>query len=401
MELAELIALRPRPAGGVLVTLTRRCPMSCAHCSTASTMETREEPDPVQLLAFTDSFTPADRPEVLLLTGGEPLLLPETAARLARSARAAGTRTALLSGMFFARSRKVPDRLLNAVAELDHFSASLDAHHEREVERAAVFRALRAVRETGVAVSFHLTGTGPDDPYLADVTRAVDREFGGTVPALVNEVRAVGRAAAWAGPARTTGPAAGPGGDPGPCAMAAWPVVAFDGTVLACCNQDVVDRRPAPAHLRLGHVAGDDWATVRRRALESPVLRMIRTVGPVALRSRYAPGAPGAAVAPRTGSSCGDCRALGSGAGPAPEVVAVAGGAAGALLDATAARRAGAAGPVALVRRYGCAAYAPLVVARGPAAPAAPAVGGADERSGSGAGARADSRARTGPEVSG
>ncbi|NEE47514.1 radical SAM protein, partial [Streptomyces sp. SID8455] len=108
----------------------------------------------------------------------------------------------------------------------------------------------------------HLAGTGADDPYLADITRAIDKEFGGRVPSLVNEVRPFGRAASWARPART-------GPDPSaaaPCSMAAWPVVAFDGTVLACCNQDTVDRRPAPAHLDLGHIASDDWGTVRRRA---------------------------------------------------------------------------------------------------------------------------------------
>ncbi|MER6503652.1 hypothetical protein ABT218_30960, partial [Streptomyces sp. NPDC001455] len=61
----------------------------------------------------------------------------------------------------------------------------------------------------------------------------------------------------------------------------------------------------------------------------------------------------------------GDCRALGR----RPEVVAAAGalasGAAGALLDLTAARQQHAQGPAALVRRHGCAAYADLVAAPG------------------------------------
>ncbi|KKD02036.1 radical SAM protein, partial [Streptomyces sp. WM6386] len=128
--------------------------------------------------------------------------------------------------------------------------------HEREVRRTDVFRAVRHVLDSGTPVSFHLAGTGPQDPYLADVTAAIRREFADRVPMLVNEIRPVGRAASWA-------TAAAPRPDGGralPCAMAAWPVVAFDGTVLACCNQQTVDRRPAPAHLLLGHVAKDDWA---------------------------------------------------------------------------------------------------------------------------------------------
>lgn len=354
MELAELIGLRPVPAGGVLVTLTRRCPLRCAHCSTGSAPEVREEPGARALERFVSSFTAADRPEVMMLTGGEPLLRPRLVAGLARSARAVGTRTALLSGMFFARSRGLPEPVREAVRTLDHFSASLDVHHEREVSRAAVFRAVREIRDLGVAVSFHLTGTGEDDPYLADVTADIERTFDGTVPSLVNEVRPFGRAASWASPAHGRPD----GGGALPCAMAAWPVVAFDGTVLACCNQDTVDHRPVPPHLRLGHAARDDWASVRARTLRSPLLRLVRTVGPAHLRQRWAPDAP-------AGSYCGDCRALGD----RTEVVAAAGalasGAAGALLDLTAARQQHAQGPVALVRRHGCAAYAGLVVAPG------------------------------------
>lgn len=386
MELAELVARRPFPAAGLLLGLTRRCPLRCAHCSTGSDLFTREEPDSAQLERFVDSFTAENRPDVVMLTGGEPLLLPALAERLSTLARRAGSRTALLSGMFFARygstwsrstqsgsarpggrrggrsGKAIPSTILRAIRSVDHFSASLDVHHEREVPRADVFRALHLVREEGVAVSLHLTGTGGSDPYLADITRAVEQEFGGLVPCLVNEVRPFGRAAAWARPART-------GPDPAsasPCSMAAWPVVAFDGRVLACCNQDTVDRRPVPAHLDLGHIGVDDWGTVRRRALESPVLRMLRTVGPTHLAARYGSG-------PRAGSYCDGCRALGGDEVVAAGARAVAGGAAGALLDLTAAVRGSREGAQGVVRRHGCAAYAPLVVAGGPPLPEADA----------------------------
>ncbi|MCZ7416134.1 MULTISPECIES: radical SAM protein [unclassified Streptomyces] len=369
MELAELMDLRPQPAAGLLMMLTRRCPLRCAHCSSGSTM-TAAEPDAANLLRFTGSFTAADHPETLLLTGGEPLLLPELATELAGLARAAGTRTALLTGAFFARdvgrtsgepgARGVlPDRIRRAVDAVDHFSVSLDAFHEREVPRAGVFRVVREVLDAGTAASFHLLGTGPEDPYLADVTTAVREEFGDRVPMLVNTVRAVGRAAADARPA------VGVAHDPLralPCSMAAWPVVADDGAVVACCNQDTVDRRPVPAHLLLGHAGEDDWPTVRRRTTSSPVLRAVRTVGPTRLLARH--GGP-AAQATRHAGYCAGCRALGE----HPEAVAgaerLASGPAGALLDQRAARRQREAGPVAYVRRHGCAPYADLVALPG------------------------------------
>ncbi|MFE9452206.1 radical SAM protein [Streptomyces sp. NPDC006739] len=349
MELAEFIGLRPVPCAGLLLTLTRRCPLGCAHCSTSSTMA-GEEPVAAHLLRFVGSFLPEDRPEAVMLTGGEPLLLPGLVRELAALVKARGSRSVLLSGMFFARSGRIPPPVMRAVSAVDHFSASLDAFHEREVPRADVFRSVRQVLDSGVPVSFHLTGTGPRDPYLQDVTAAIRREFADRVPMLVNEVRPVGRAAAWA----AAGAHRPDEGRSLPCAMAAWPVVAFDGAVLACCNQRTVDLRPVPAHLRLGHVAEDDWATVRRRCLASPMLRMIRAVGPSALRDRYL--AQGG-----TAGYCAGCRGLSE----QPDVVAgavrEASGPVGELLDQEAARTQADAGPVRLLRRYGCAPYAELV----------------------------------------
>jgi hypothetical protein len=331
--------------------MTQRCPLRCAHCSSASTMA-GAEPDPAQLLRFVGSFDARDRPDVVMMTGGEPLLRPDLVADVAGSVRRVGSRTALLTGAFFARAERVPAGILRAIRAVDHFSVSVDVFHERQVPRADVFRLLRRVLDDGVPVSLHVVGTGPDDPYLADVIAGSRRVFGDRVPMLVNTIRSVGRAAAWA----AARPAAPDRQRVLPCAMAAWPVVAHDGTVLACCNQDTVDRRPVPEHLRLGHVATDDWAGVRGRALSSPVLRMVRATGPTYLLARY-----GRPDAPDHGY-CGGCRRLGE----HPEVIesarTVASGAAGELLDREAARIQFEAGPVALVRRHGCARYADLVI---------------------------------------
>ncbi len=351
MELTELVGLRPQPCAGVLLTVTQRCPLSCAHCSSSSSMSAAAT-DPARLVEFVGSFSPRNRPALMMLTGGEPLLLPELVVLLAETARRAGTRTALLTGAFFAAADTVPARIMRAARAVDHFSVSVDAYHERQVPRHHVFRLLRVLLDAGVRVSLHMVGSGSDDPYLAALTAQTRREFDDRVPMLVNTVRSVGRAAAWAG----AGPVGPDGSGVLPCAMAAWPVVAADGTVLACCNQDTVDRRPVPAHLRLGHIATDDWATVRERALASPALRMIRTTGPVYLLNRY-----GTRPAPRETGYCGTCRRLGD----HPEVLAgvrgVASGPAGELLDRQAARVQVDAGPVALLRRHGCARYADLV----------------------------------------
>jgi hypothetical protein len=345
MELAELLAYRPVPAAGILVMLTSRCPLRCAHCSTSSTMD-GVDAEPGRLLRFVESLATAERPEVLMLTGGEPLLLPDLVVALAGAARRVGTRTALLTGAFFAAVDPPPAPLWRAIRAVDHLSVSIDAHHERQVRRADAFRLLHRVLDAGVAASVHTVGTGPDDPYLAELTAHAGREFGGRMPVLANTVRAVGRGT------RVTGAAARRPVRPGgvlPCAMAAWPVITADGTVVACCNQDVVERRPVPAHLRLGHVGTDGWAAVRARLLDSPVLRAIRSTGPAYLQP--------------SADYCGTCRTLTADALATADRLAA--GPVGELLDRHAALVQVRAGPVAFVRRHGVARYGALVAPAG------------------------------------
>jgi hypothetical protein len=312
-------------------------------------------PDPEQLLRFVATFRPVDRPEFLVMTGGEPLLVPDLVAELAVRARRVGTRSALLTGGFFAGGGRVPASVRRAIRTLDHVSVSIDPFHEREVSRSDAFRVIRTVLDAGVAASIHTLGSGSDDPYLAGLVADVRRTFGDRVPMLVNTVRPFGRAARW------ERPDASPPPDPDrvlPCAMAAWPVVTADGAVVACCNQDVVDRRPVPSHLRLGHVATDDWAHVRARTLASPVLRAIRTIGPVQLRTRTRPPTGGR---PAGDDYCGTCRGLAEDRAAIGTAHRLASGVVGELLDRHAARSQVLAGPVAFVRRHGSAPHAHLV----------------------------------------
>lgn len=231
-------------------------------------------------LHFVDTMRPADRPDLMYLTGGEALLRPELVRQITERAHEVGTRVALLSGMFFARQPSVPKPIAEAIAQVDHFAASMDVFHESQVPRAEVFRVMRDLLNAGKDLSFQVTGLDEDDPYLADVTSAIRSTFDDRIPILVAKLGAVGRAKDWyaeqqADPVHRPLLAFGPD----PCAMAAWPTVSFDGSILACCNQDAVDGS-APPHLRLGHAATDSWSTVRERCLSSTLLRAVRVYGP-------------------------------------------------------------------------------------------------------------------------
>lgn len=353
VHLAELISRRAVPAAGVFALLTRRCPLGCRHCSTRSG-PAGEQHDETMFQRFAASFTAASHPEYLLLTGGEPLLRPALAADLASTARSAGTRTYLLTGLYFARQARTSLAVRRAIGMLDHLAVSLDAWHEEFVPRRDVFRVVHELLDQGTELSFQITGSAADDPYLAATVAAVRTEFRDRVPMLVGTVQPYGRARTLLAGKRSAATA-----DPmtipsGPCGFAAWPVIGHSGVVTACCNQAVVDASPAPEHLRLGHANIDGWPRIRERCLSAPLLSAIRLLGPLDVA--------GLAGERASGGYCRVCQRLSA----MPEAQTLASRlAARSRPGAAPPRRAGnrtSAAAVAFARRYGCRRYCDLVL---------------------------------------
>lgn len=281
MHLVEMLARRAVPAAGVSVGITRRCPLSCAHCSTSSTMQS-EQSRPELFNRFVDTFTEASHPEFMAMSGGEALLRPALVKNLALKARASGTKSSVLSGLFFARKPGIPKSVKSAIDAVDHFSVSMDAFHEREVPRSNVFTVLNQLLDEGKHLSLHIAGESEDDPYLDDLVNLVQKRFGKRIPMMVNTLSPFGRAKTFfiqtASPSTKTVEAS-------PCTMAAWPVVGFDGVVAACGNDNLIGR--VPSHLRLGDIRIHSWADIRSRCVDNAMQIALRTYGPEYLQTKF------------------------------------------------------------------------------------------------------------------
>ncbi len=348
VHLSEIVALRTVPAAALCLGLTQRCPLNCRHCSTSSTLGSADFSE-APFRRIVAGFTEDCRPDLVVMSGGEALLKAELVRWIGEASRRVGTSTQLMSGMYFAREPRIPPAVRRAIDAVDHLSASIDVFHEEEVPRANVLRILRELADEGKDLSIHLVGLDDDDPYLAEAIADIREQLGDRVPIAVNHVGPMGRAAEWfdaAGPE----PPWRPG--PEPCMLASWPLVRYDGAVLACCKQAVIDMPVVPQHLLLGHAGVDSWETIRSRTLARDLLRAIRVVGPRSVRPEAA------------GSACGYCETC-YGLGADPE----AGRSAErlmarptmALVERTAARMIREAGPEQFVRTYASPRFADLI----------------------------------------
>ncbi|WP_164114625.1 radical SAM protein [Sphingorhabdus sp. Alg239-R122] len=278
--------IRSQPGAGISIGLTRKCPLSCAHCSTNSSLQSEEYPED-RFVRFVGTFSPQHHPEIMALSGGEALLRPKLIMKLAKMARRAGTSSSVLSGLFFARHPTIPANIERAIRSVDHFSVSTDAYHEQEIHRDLVLKTLDTVLSYGTDVSVHLVGANEDDPFIADATADIQQRFGDDVPILVNLLEPFGRARKWFSKAV---PEEQEQIKASPCHMAAWPVMSYDGTIVACGNDDVIEK--LPDHLVLGHAMTDSWQTISERSASSCTLRAIRLYGPEFTVNRFSSQKP-------------------------------------------------------------------------------------------------------------
>jgi pyruvate-formate lyase-activating enzyme len=348
VHLSEIIALRAVPAAALCLGLTQRCPLNCRHCSTNSTLGSADLSE-APFRRIVSTFTEDSHPELVVLSGGEALLKADLVRWIGETSRRVGTSTQVMSGMYFARERKIPPAVRRAIDAVDHLSASIDIFHEEEVSRSAVLRVLREFADEGKELSIHLVGLNDEDPYLAEAIEDIRERLGDRVPIAVNHVGPLGRATEWldaAGPPLPWHPG------PEPCMLASWPLVRYDGAVLACCKQAVIDMPVVPSHLLLGHAGVDSWETIKSRTLSRDLLRAIRIVGPRSVRPEPA------------GSACGycdTCYRLSDDPGPGRSAEQLMARPTMALVEQTAVQMLQAAGPEEFVRTYASPRYAELI----------------------------------------
>ena len=70
VHLSEIVALRTAPAAALCLGLTQRCPLSCRHCSSNSTLGLADLSE-APFRRIVGSFTEDSHPDLVVMSGGE------------------------------------------------------------------------------------------------------------------------------------------------------------------------------------------------------------------------------------------------------------------------------------------------------------------------------------------
>lgn len=278
----------PVPTSGfrahiLALMVTRRCNMTCAHCSVESGPHIKIEPS-VEELRERITAAAESGVHLILITGGEPMLREKDVLALVRHARRCGMNASVVTNGFWGAT---PERAARVVRRLRQagivsFTISPDRYHAPFQGMEHALNVARAARAQRVPLNVNLTRAGDDDDLDAAVS-ALEREpaVNAHVHVRFYDVQPVGRG--------RTLPSLRAENE-GACVACRIAAVTDDGRVTACNGPAYFARAGSP--LVLGSLADRPLSALLDQHATDPVLQTIRTFGVERLRDelRRIPG---------------------------------------------------------------------------------------------------------------
>lgn len=274
----EILAIRRERGSSVLLFLTDRCPVGCAHCSVDSRPDSPRITDFDLLESLVDRLAAMPELAMVGISGGEPFVERRGLTLAVRRLAAAGKQVVIYTSGFWAASPRAPewiDRLLPLTTAI---YLSTDAHHVDGQGPERFVNAARVVAGHSVPIVVQCVDEG--DSLAAtrtSLTEALGPDWSRQAELIPTHGLPHGRGAAlYAWQQRT------PGRDFGPCDVVDATVVRYDGRVTACCNESVI-MGAGPGALRRDATDGAQVEAAVREFHDDDFLRALGAVGPGAL----------------------------------------------------------------------------------------------------------------------
>ena len=269
----DLLRFQRRGWSNIVFSVTRRCPLRCAHCVTSSAPELQ-----FPLLGHDAAARWASELAALAelglrhitFTGGEPTLALGEIALLARAAKAAALEVSVVTSGSWGGNDRQAARVVAALGQwVDCWDFGYDTFHAEHLRPESLARAVNAVLPLAPSVIVRICDDGT--AATADIIATLQAQLGEAAMLMVQPTYAIGRGVETFGL-----DGAGPDLDL-PC-MATGPFVREDGSTGPCCaslSYGAAGRHP----FDYGSAARDGLAVVWRRWRDDQLLRLIRLAG--------------------------------------------------------------------------------------------------------------------------
>lgn len=281
----DVLRDRFTPGHSVLLFLTDRCPVGCAHCSVDSRRDSPTITDYRLFEELVDGICADETIKLVGISGGEPFVERRGLTLAMRKLAAAGKDTVVYTSGVWARPDEQPRWIREILPLAGCVILSTDAFHAEAIDQDRFASCARAIAAAGVPVIVQVL----DEPeQVGEARRLLEHAFGPGWPRFADlsyiKPLAYGRGETLFAPPPRQAPAT-----VGACSLLSAPVVRYDGTVTACCNEPLIMGR-GPERLRRTVNTGAELNGALAAMRGDALLGAIATAGAgaVSMHPRYA-----------------------------------------------------------------------------------------------------------------
>lgn len=253
--------------------LTRRCNISCSHCSVASSPSLKDQPSDGELERYVEESIRSGV-RAIQFTGGEPLLREDLLLRLLANASAKGVTASVTSngswGETFPVARRKLRRLLSA--GMKQLTISYDPFHEKFLPIERIEHIARAAQGEAFTFQVNVTRLRGDEGLTGIVHRL---ESFHSVELRIYDVQRVGRALKFDTDTFRRNLE-------GFCNACERATISDDGRLMACNGPSYFSKTSSP--LIVGSMADSSMEDLLDRHANDDILEAIRVQGPLYLK---------------------------------------------------------------------------------------------------------------------
>lgn len=269
----EIDLIRQTRGRSMLLFITDRCPVGCAHCSVSSRSDSPTIANFSLFEQIVDWICGQRNIEVVGISGGEPFVERRGLLLASRRLAAVGKRLVIFTSGVWARA-PTPEWIREILSTCASIYLSTDAFHVRSVSDSDFVRAARAIVSAGVWL---IVQTVDHDNAAQRVERLLKEAFGEEWRAFA-ETNLVAPLTSGRGGDVFSRPQRVAGKDFKACPLARCPMVRYDGLATACCNESVI-MGGGPRRLRQPTRSANELDTAVRDFHNDPLLRVIGDIG--------------------------------------------------------------------------------------------------------------------------
>ena len=160
LSLAEVDAAREAPGRSVLLFITDRCPVGCAHCSVDSRADSPSITDFELFGQILDAICARPEVRVVGISGGEPFVERRGLMVAAHKVVDAGKDLVLYTSGVWAKSNSAPAWIRDVVGIASCVFLSTDAFHAEQIADEQFIRAARTISGEGVPIVVQVLDNG-------------------------------------------------------------------------------------------------------------------------------------------------------------------------------------------------------------------------------------------------